>query len=73
MRRLVLFYRGYDENGRKKTIRITIPEPVDQIDSLELSQDMEALKTFNIVPENFEADEARIMETNVTILVNLIE
>lgn len=73
MKRLVLFYRGRDENGRTRTLRISVPAPIDQIDAEELSADMQLLKEVHAIPSNFEPDEARIIETNVDILVNLIE
>jgi len=72
MKRLSLLYRGY-ENGRSRLYRVNIPEPVENIDISELTQDMQALKTLNLVPQDFEPDEARITESNVEILVNLIE
>uniref|UniRef100_A0A7C5U7B1 DUF2922 family protein n=1 Tax=Fervidobacterium nodosum TaxID=2424 RepID=A0A7C5U7B1_9BACT len=72
MKRLSLLYRGY-ENGKARVHRITIPEPIENIDVSELTQDMQMLKTLNVVPQNFEPDEARITESNIQVLVNLIE
>ncbi|KAF2961817.1 DUF2922 family protein [Fervidobacterium sp. 2310opik-2] len=72
MKRLSLVYRKI-ENGQMKTYRINIPEPVDNINVQELQQDMEYLKAINVVPDGFEPDEARVTETNIEVLINLIE
>ncbi|ABS59893.1 DUF2922 domain-containing protein [Fervidobacterium nodosum] len=72
MKRLTLVYRKL-ENGQMKTYRINIPEPVDNINVQELQQDMEYLKAINVVPDGFEPDEARVTETNIEVLINLIE
>ncbi|MGQ9855648.1 MAG: DUF2922 domain-containing protein [Fervidobacterium sp.] len=72
MKRLTLMYRKPDGN-RTRTYRINIPEPVDTIDPSELQSDMLLLKQLGVVPSDSEPDEARITETNVEILVNLIE
>ncbi len=72
MKRLSLLYRGY-ENGRARVYRVNIPEPVENINTSELAQDMQTLKSLNVIPQGFEPDEARIVESNVETLVNLIE
>ncbi len=72
MKRLTLMFRKFDGN-RTITYRLNIPEPVDAIDPSELSQDMLQLKNLGVIPQGFEPDEARITETNVQVLVNLIE
>lgn len=72
MKRLSLLYRGH-ENGRSRVYRINIPEPIQNINTSELTQDMQALKNLKVVPQGFEPDEARITESNVEILINLIE
>lgn len=72
MKRLSLVYRKI-ENGQMKTYRINIPEPIDNINMQELQQDMEYLKAINVVPDGFEPDEARVTETNIEVLINLIE
>lgn len=72
MKRLSLVYRKI-ENGQMKTYRINIPEPVDNINVQELQQDMQYLKAINVVPDGFEPDEARVTETNIEVLINLIE
>ncbi|ODN31139.1 DUF2922 domain-containing protein [Fervidobacterium thailandense] len=72
MKRLTLFFRK-TEDGRTRTVRLNIPEPVENIDPSELQSDMQQLKNLNVVPEGFEPDEARLTETNVEIIVNLLE
>ncbi|AMW33065.1 Protein of unknown function [Fervidobacterium changbaicum] len=72
MKRLTLMFRKSD-GTRMRTYRLNIPEPVDSINPTELTQDMQQLKQLGVVPDGFEPDEARLTETNVEILVNLIE
>ncbi|WP_448375337.1 DUF2922 family protein [Fervidobacterium sp.] len=72
MKRLTLFFRKPDGN-RTRTYRLNIPEPVDNINPTELTQDMIELENLGVIPDGFEPDEARLTETNVQILVNLIE
>lgn len=72
MKRLTLFFRKTEE-GRTRTLRLNIPEPVETINIQELRNDMHMLKNLRVVPEGFEPDEARITETNVEVLINLID
>lgn len=72
MKRLTLFFRK-NEEGQTRTLRLNIPEPVETIDVEELLNDMHTLKNLRVVPEGFEPDEARITETNVEVLINLID
>jgi len=72
MKRLTLSYRKL-ENGKTKTYRITVSEPVDNIDAQQLQTYIAALKTLGVVPEGYEPDEARVIETNTEVLLNMIE
>ncbi|MEN3042858.1 MAG: DUF2922 domain-containing protein [Fervidobacterium sp.] len=72
MKRLILIYRG-EENGRRRIYRINVPEPIENIDIAELTQDIQTLKLLGLVPDDFEPDEARVIENNVNVLVNLTE
>jgi len=71
MKRLTLMFRK-SEGTRTRTYRLNIPEPIDNINPAELEQDMQQLKQIGVIPEGFEPDEARLTETNVQVLVNLI-
>lgn len=72
MKRLVMVFRKFD-GRRVSTVRLTIPNPVEELDPQELRNDLNVLKQANVVPEGFEPDEVRLTETNVSVLVNLIE
>uniref|UniRef100_A0A7C4RWB6 DUF2922 family protein n=1 Tax=Fervidobacterium thailandense TaxID=1008305 RepID=A0A7C4RWB6_9BACT len=72
MKRLTLFFRK-NEEGQTRTLRLNIPEPVETINVEELRSDMHILKNLKVVPEGFEPDEARITETNVEVLINLLD
>ncbi len=75
MKRLQFVYRK-NEDGRTRTVRISLPEPIDNIENIpqsELVSDINLLKTLGLVPEDYEADEIRITESNSTLYLNLIE
>lgn len=72
MKRLTLFFRK-NEEGQTRTLRLNIPEPVETINVEELQSDMHILKNLRAVPEGFEPDEARITETKVEVLINLVD
>ncbi|ANQ53644.1 DUF2922 domain-containing protein [Thermosipho sp. 1070] len=70
MKRLSLVYRNEAEG---KSLRINIPEPIDNIDSAELEQDAQSLIDNGLVPAGYVFDEARVIETNTNVVLDLIQ
>ncbi|MDN5343473.1 DUF2922 domain-containing protein [Oceanotoga sp. DSM 15011] len=69
MKKLILKYYNPSEKKRYST---TINNPKEEIESTEVQNVMQTLIGV-IVPENAEIDEANIVQTTTTQILNLIE
>ncbi|ANQ53640.1 hypothetical protein XJ44_04040 [Thermosipho affectus] len=70
MKRLALVFRNQTEG---KSLRINIPEPIENIDSAELETDAQSLIDNGLVPAGYVFDEARVIETNTNVVLDLIQ
>ncbi|QTA38502.1 DUF2922 domain-containing protein [Thermosipho ferrireducens] len=70
MKRLSLVYRNTTEGT---TLRVNLPDPVENINTTELEQDAQALIDNGLVPAGYVFDEARIVETNTNVVIDLIQ
>lgn len=70
MKRLVLVYRG--DGNLLKDRRIYIPKPVEDLNSDQLSQALDYLKTLGVVSPNHQPDEAYYYESIRDVKVDLI-
>ncbi|ABR30921.1 hypothetical protein SU69_05420 [Thermosipho melanesiensis] len=70
MKRLALVFRNQTDG---KSLRINIPEPPENINQETLKTDAQALIDNGLVPQVYVFDEARIVETNTNVLLDLIK
>jgi hypothetical protein len=70
MKRLSLIYRNATDGT---SFRINLSDPVDPIDSVALQQDAQVLIDNGLVPPGYSFDEARVVETNTNVVLDLIQ
>jgi hypothetical protein len=70
MKRLTLVYRNQTDGS---SLRINLNEPVDPIDSAALQTDAQVLIDNGLIPAGYVFDEARVVETNTNVLLDLIQ
>ncbi|ABR30938.1 hypothetical protein SU69_05505 [Thermosipho melanesiensis] len=70
MKRLSLVYRNASEG---KTLRVNLSDPIDNINTTELEQDAQSLIDNGLVPAGYVFDEARVVETNTNVVIDLIQ
>lgn len=70
MKRLTLVYRNQTDGS---SLRINLNEPVDPIDSAALQTDAQVLIDNGLIPAGYTFDEARVVETNTNVLLDLIQ
>ena len=70
MKRLSLVFRNQTDG---KTLRINLNNPVEQIDSETLQSDAQVLIDNGLVPAGYVFDEAKVIETNTDVILDLIK
>ncbi|MBO8161800.1 MAG: DUF2922 domain-containing protein [Thermosipho sp. (in: Bacteria)] len=70
MKRLTLVYRNQTDGT---SLRINLSSPIDNIDSAALQQDAQVLIDNGLIPSGYVFDEAKVIETNTNVLLDLIQ
>ncbi|SHH26749.1 DUF2922 family protein [Thermosipho atlanticus] len=70
MKRLTLVFRNQTDGT---AIRINLSEPIANIDSATLEADAQVLIDNGLVPVGYVFDEAKVVETNTNVLLDLIQ
>ncbi|MBO8140541.1 MAG: DUF2922 domain-containing protein [Thermosipho sp. (in: Bacteria)] len=70
MKRLSLVFRNQTEGS---SLRINLNDPVDPIDSAALQSDAQLLIDNGLIPAGYVFDEAKVIETNTNVLLDLIQ
>ena len=70
MKRLSLVFRNQTDGS---SLRINLNDPVDPIDSAALQSDAQVLIDNGLIPAGFIFDEAKVIETNTNVILDLIQ
>ncbi|EKF49036.1 hypothetical protein H17ap60334_07758 [Thermosipho africanus H17ap60334] len=70
MKRLSLVFRNQTDGS---SLRINLNDPVDPIDSVALQSDAQVLIDNGLVPAGYVFDEAKVIETNTNVVLDLIQ
>lgn len=70
MKRLSLIYRNTTDGS---AYRVNLSDPVDPIDTAALEQDAQVLIDNGLIPAGYTFDEARVLESNTNVLIDLIQ
>lgn len=70
MKRLSLVFRNQTDGS---SLRINLNDPVDPIDSVALQSDAQVLVDNGLVPAGYVFDEAKVIETNTNVVLDLIQ
>jgi len=70
MKRLSLVFRNQTDGS---SLRINLNDPVDPIDSAALQSDAQVLIDNGLVPAGYVFDEAKVIETNTNVILDLIQ
>jgi hypothetical protein len=70
MKRLSLVFRNQTDGS---SLRINLNDPVDPIDSTALQSDAQVLIDNGLVPAGYVFDEAKVIETNTNVVLDLIQ
>ncbi|WP_126993245.1 DUF2922 family protein [Thermosipho globiformans] len=70
MKRLTLVFRNQEDG---KAFRVNVQNPVENIDTAALQTDAQVLIDNGLVPEGYVFDEARVLESNTNVLIDILK